>query len=166
MRVKSRHDVSARELKRIRERIRNDLGEDFLTFLEGRRIETCTTDLETDMIFVEGEPRFFLSEKMIFPTLKAFMDKDVRAMPFHVTVDMGAVPYVVNGADIMRPGIVDMDTKTHKDDFVIITESANGRPLAVGKLLYDASEIMGMKEGKVVKNLHFVGDKMWGLEGK
>lgn len=165
MKIGSKHDLPRRELKKMKERIATSLGEEFLSFLDGEKIETCSTDLQTDMILVDGEPRFFISEKMIFPTLKAFLNKDVRRMPYHVTVDMGAVPYVVNGADIMRPGIRGIDMNARKDDFVIITEQNHGRPLAVGILLYDAKEIMERKEGKAVKNLHFVGDKMWELEG-
>jgi PUA domain protein len=165
MKIGSRHDLPRRELKKIHLRVEQTLGKGFLHFLDGKKIETCSTDLGVDMILVDSEPRFFISEKMIFPTLAAFLEMDVRTMPYHMTVDMGAVPFVVNGADVMRPGVKELDMSARKGDFVIITEQNHGRPLAVGILLYDASELMERGEGKVAKNLHFVGDKMWALEG-
>jgi len=47
------------------------------------------------------------------------------------TVDMGAVPYVYNGADIMAPGIVDADREIAAGNLVWVRDERNKRPLAV-----------------------------------
>ena len=78
-----------------------------------------------------------------------------------VTVDMGAVRFVVNGADIMAPGIVDVDPGIEEGDIVWMRDVNNGKPLAVGISLAAGSDIKGMGKGKAVKNIHWVGDKLW-----
>ena len=77
-----------------------------------------------------------------------------------VTVDMGAVKFVVNGADIMRPGIVDIGT-FDSGEFIVIIDVNNKMPLAVGIANMDSSEMESVSSGKVVKNIHYVGDEIW-----
>ena len=81
-----------------------------------------------------------------------------------VVVDAGAVRFVVNGADIMKPGIVSADPEIAAGDLVVIVEERHKKPLAIGRALIPGPEMKG--EGKAVKSLHHVGDQIWkGLEG-
>jgi PUA domain protein len=81
-----------------------------------------------------------------------------------VVVDAGAVRFVVNGADIMKPGIVSADPEIAVGDLVIVVEERHKKPLAVGRALVAGAEMKG--EGKAVKSLHHVGDAIWkGVEG-
>ena len=65
-----------------------------------------------------------------------------------VTVDMGAVGYIANGADVMAPGIVDVDRSISPGDGVWIRDEKNLQPLAIGKALMDAGEMLKAKDGK------------------
>jgi PUA-domain protein len=78
-----------------------------------------------------------------------------------VTVDMGAVPYVANGADIMAPGIVDADPEIAAGDLVWIRDERNKRPLAVGEAILDANAMVMGKSGKAIRSIHYVGDRLW-----
>ena len=77
-----------------------------------------------------------------------------------VTVDMGAVKFMCNGANVMRPGI-----KNHseflKDDIVCVIEESQHKYLAVGKSLVNSSEMTEMSKGEIIKNLHYISDKYW-----
>ena len=77
-----------------------------------------------------------------------------------VTVDMGAVKFMCNGANVMRPGI-----KNHseflKDDIVCVIEESQHKYLAVGKSLVNSSEMTKMSKGEIIKNLHYISDKYW-----
>ena len=77
-----------------------------------------------------------------------------------VTVDMGAVKFMCNGANVMRPGI-----KSHseflKDDIVCVIEESQHKYLAVGKSLVNSSDMKDMSKGEVIKNLHYISDKYW-----
>jgi PUA-domain protein len=77
-----------------------------------------------------------------------------------VIVDMGAIPYVCNGADVMAPGITDMDAFM-AGDIVVVRDITHGKALAIGRALKNSSDIEAVKKGKVVENLHYVGDSLW-----
>lgn len=80
-----------------------------------------------------------------------------------VTVDMGAIRFVTNGADVMTPGITAADADVAEGDVVWIRDETHGRPLAVGKALLSGPELAAAKEGKGIANRHTVGDALWNL---
>ena len=82
----------------------------------------------------------------------------------HVTVDMGAVKFVYNGADVMAPGIVDADPAIAVGDFVWVRDERNRQPLAVGEALMSGAEMAASEKGKAVRSLHHVGDDLWKLD--
>lgn len=78
----------------------------------------------------------------------------------HVMVDMGAVKFMCNGANVMRPGIRSY-SEFEKDQIVCVIEESQHKFLAVGKAMVQSSELETMKKGEVVKNLHYISDKFW-----
>lgn len=80
-----------------------------------------------------------------------------------VTVDMGAVKFVTNGADIMAPGIVEADPALQTGDWCWIRDERNKQPLAIGRALVPGTAMVRGK-GKAVRNLHYVGDKLWPMD--
>ncbi len=117
--------------------------------------------LDDKIILVNDRPSFFLKDKSYIPTLKLIL-RDILPIK-KITVDMGAVPFVIKGADIMRPGIADIDNSINKGDWVVIVDENNKKPLAIGEALMDSEELKSSKSGKVIRNLHFVGDDIWNL---
>jgi PUA domain protein len=101
---------------------------------------------------------FFRKNGLLFPTLKMV---DLIQLK-RVAVDMGAVPHVVNGADVMSPGIVSADPEIKAGDVVVVVDERHGKPLAIGLALLDGSAMRAPK-GKAVKNIHHVGDEIWRL---
>ena len=83
----------------------------------------------------------------------------LQRFPF-VTVDMGAVKFVCNGAKVMRPGIVDFGS-FKKGDIVMIRDQIHGKALAVGIALENSEAARAMTKGYVIENLHYISDKMW-----
>ena len=99
------------------------------------------------------------------------LKKDGEYLPFlsnteilerfpHVIVDMGAVKFVCNGANVMRPGIR-IHTNFEKDQIVCVKEESKQKFLAVGKSLVSSTEMESITKGEVVKNLHYISDKYW-----
>lgn len=113
------------------------------------------------IILINKKPAFFYHQDKPVPTLKFLQENNVLKK---ITVDMGAVKFVVNGADIMRPGIVDIQEGIAKDDFVAVIDKNNKKPLAVGIALCGSEEMKAMKSGKVIKNIHYVSDELWRRE--
>ena len=93
----------------------------------------------------------------IFPTLKSpFLDR----LP-SVVVDMRAVPHICNGADVMAPGIVEVGGDFELGSLLVVRDVRHNKALAIGSALLSSEEIRLNKKGKAVKNLHYVGDKLW-----
>jgi len=114
---------------------------------EGRRLlvadETLAVQVQNNIVpFLGGNQPELLQR---FPSL---------------TVDMGAVKFVCNGAKVMRPGITGFDS-FKKGDIVVVKDQAHGKALAAGVALEDSEAAKGMTKGYVVDNLHYISDKMW-----
>ena len=97
----------------------------------------------------------------IAPTVRGLLA--FPAQKRFVTVDMGAVPFVYNGADVMAPGIVEADPAIRPGDLVWVRDEKNRRPLAVGRAILDGPTMAREKRGKAVETLHHVGDDLWRL---
>jgi len=78
----------------------------------------------------------------------------------YVMVDMGAVKFMCNGANVMRPGITNY-TKFEKDSVVCIIEESQNKFLAVGKSCVISTDMESMSKGEIVKNMHYISDKYW-----
>jgi len=78
----------------------------------------------------------------------------------YVMVDMGAVKYMCNGANVMRPGIKNY-SKFEQEQIVCVIEESQKKYLAIGKALVSSSELNTMKKGIVLKNLHYISDQFW-----
>lgn len=80
-----------------------------------------------------------------------------------VTVDMGAVKFMCNGANVMRPGVKAF-TEFDKGQIVCITEESQKKVLAVGRALTSSKELAEMSKGQVVENLHYISDTYWEIK--
>jgi len=80
-----------------------------------------------------------------------------------VTVDEGAIRFLLNGADIMRPGIRKLDDWGSPGAIVVVKEEKKGRAIAIGLSTVSGSEASEMTKGSCLKNLHHVGDRYWTL---
>ncbi|MGB9853952.1 MAG: DUF1947 domain-containing protein, partial [Candidatus Bathyarchaeales archaeon] len=121
------------------------------------RMEVVETDFG-EIFLINGKPLLFKTEDKVFPTL-AFTE--FLASAPKVVVDMGAVPHVCNGADVMAPGIVRFEGNFNKGDLVFVVDEKHGKPIALGEIVYTDAEVVKIKHGAVAKNIHFVGDKIW-----
>lgn len=112
---------------------------------------------------LEGLAVFVKVNDTLLPTLIESFNKDMLDRMPSVIVDMGAIPHIANGADIMRPGIVALEGKFKEGELVIVRDERYRKPIAVGKALEKSENTMRAERGKAVINLHYVGDKIWKL---
>ncbi len=112
----------------------------------------------SEVIFVDGVPVAFKREGQFVPVLTNTVA--LEKMP-RVTVDMGAVPHVVGGADIMAPGIRKVEGTFHEKELVVIVDEKHGKFLSVGRSLLGSETLAATKKGKVIVNIHYVGDVVW-----
>ena len=159
LRVRKRHRLRQKEIQNFSAKIEASLGT--RTFDEGDTVDMAETP-DYHVLFVDGASLGMVCEDEPFLTVRGIL-KYGAAKRF-VTVDMGAVPYVANGADVMGPGVVDVDRTITEGDLVWIRDERNLRPLAVGRALVSAGDMLGKPKGRVVSSLHHVGDRLWAMD--
>jgi malignant T-cell-amplified sequence len=112
------------------------------------------------IIFDEKEKLYLgrRGEKEIFPLLR---DEFIVPTLPAVTVDSGAVKFVINGANIMRPGITKIEGGFAPRSLLVVREERHGKAIAIGKSSLSSSDMSSAAKGSVVENIHYVGDKFW-----
>lgn len=150
--IKKRHTLKRKETKKIIDEASETLGEFTASRVEAGEFEDGRT-----VYFLDGEVQLVRDDDGLYPTLNS---RCIEGLP-GVVVDMGAIPYVCNGADVMAPGITDMIGEFEEGDIVVVRDVRHNKALAVGKALKTSREIMDSKKGKVIRNLHYVGDRLW-----
>jgi len=159
--IKKRHSIRKGQVSDLMDRLALQIGPSAALF-HADMIEILETNADVAIYLVNKKPLFMDTGAWVFPTLKGAVQ-----IPFPermVTVDAGAIPYVVNGADVMRPGIVAVSGDVKANCPVQIVEERHKKPLAIGVALMDGQAIMASAQGKMCKSFHHVGDELWNLE--
>jgi PUA domain protein len=127
--------------------------------LLGTKIRVEVNETETvEIFFFNGKPLLARSNGDLFPTL---LFKELLFILPKLVVDMGAIPYVCKGADVMVPGVISINGQFEINDVVIVVDERHGKTLAIGLALLRSENMKNVKNGKILKNLHYVGDKLW-----
>ena len=159
--IRNRHRLKSKELRGIVETLEKEF--DGVFFDDNSTVEVGDVE-DTKFIFVDGQAVLMYFEDKLCLTLKGielFKPKDR-----FVIVDMGAVKFVTNGADVMAPGIIDADKNIKENDFVWICDERNKKPLAVGFAVISGEDMINADSGKAVRIIHYVGDTLWGFVAK
>jgi len=147
-----RHMLRKKETKMIIKQLKETTGIEIKGEME--RVEFN----DEVVILVDGEPIILEYEGKYYFTVYGLLK--FRPERGKVVVDKGAMPYIINGADVMKPGIIYADDNIKKGEFVYVVVEEKETPLAVGIALVDGKEMRNGK-GKAVKNIHHLKDKIW-----
>lgn len=155
LRLRHRRRLKRKEAEPVLEALRDGYGMEIDPELpmDGAEVE------HTPIYLIGGDIIAMEVDGKTAPTLRALLKWPAKKR--WVTVDMGAIKFVTNGADVMAPGITDADPEVRPDDPVWIRDETHGRPLAVGVATQSGPELKEGSKGKVIRNLHTVGDKFW-----
>ncbi len=129
-----------------------------------------TTSNEIELILINEYPSFFKYYNKYYPTLhliaEIISNKGInyaKEVFKYAVVDEGALKPLLRGADVMKPGI--KETKGFKKgDTVIVFLIDKWIPIVIGEALKDYNE--HQERGKIIKNLHRIGDKIWDISEK
>jgi len=156
LKIRKRYHLQKKKLKKLI----NELG-NYSTLIQPKsKVEILESD-PYDIILIDGKPLVMTIDDTYFPTLKGALELEINHK--YVVVDMGAVRFVAKGADVMSPGITETDPDVKEGDLVIIVDETHKKPLATGKALISGPEMVESNEGKAIKTIHYIGDKLWNL---
>lgn len=158
MEIASRHHLRSDAVTDLE----NTLEENFGITLDGDTYELVELDESIfDLVLVDTQPWACYITDEPAPTVKGANahSPDKRV----VTIDTGAISFVSDGADVMRPGIVEADSDIDSDDLVLVAEESHGKVLAIGRSRVAGPDLLG-EEGKVIDSLHHVGDDLFAFD--
>lgn len=152
------HSLSKREIRDIAGRISKNWPKSIVWNIKS--LNAIETEKSGRLLIGEGITVIQTKDDLIVPHL---VEKDLLSHFPYIVVDMGAVGFICNGANVMRPGI------TYFDDFgeleiVVVKDQVHNKSLAIGLSRVDGETMMNLEKGPVINNLHYVGDIFWNLK--
>lgn len=153
-----RYYLRAKEKKSFLKEIAEKLNLDTTEFLNDIFEVVREKTFGHRIFLVNGKASFIKTKGEIFPSL--LNDSILTRFPT-LTVDMGAVPHLCNGADVMAPGVVKINGNFKAGDIIVVIDECFSKNLVICEALYDSSKILKIKHGKVARNIHYINDKFW-----
>ena len=154
--IKNRHRLKSKEIKELQQKIKDKFDMNFFNVSSSVEIGELH---EFKVIIVDNTIDFLILGEDTVLTLRGLLK--YKPNKYYVVVDMGAVGFVVKGADVMAPGIVDADDQIQINDYVWVCDEQHKKPLSVGIALISGLDMKSKKTGKAIKNIHYIGDKLW-----
>jgi len=152
-----RYFLKSKDSLKILEKFHEHTKFDYTRLFGGKpRVEVLETE-RFKIYIIKGKAFAIEVNTFITPTLN--FSEILDTLP-KVVVDMGAVPHICNGADVMVPGIVETDSFEEKT-IVRVVDERHGKNIAVGVSLMSSNKILEAERGKAVKNIHYIGDRIW-----
>ncbi len=164
MNIKQRHFIQKSQIRELQDELLKQYDEKIVAqiFPKKARIELIQTDAGDTLYAVNNVLKLWKSKEGYIPVLTLLLNKQVDLKK--IVVDKGAIRFVTNAADVMRPGITHIEPSIKKGNIVVIVDENHDRALAIGKAMFDAKEMEDKNSGKVVKNLHTIQDNVWKFE--
>ncbi|HJJ96056.1 MAG TPA: RNA-binding protein [Methanocorpusculum sp.] len=159
--IKKRHAIKKSQLSSLMKKLGESIGGDAALY-DAPMIEIAETASKFNIYIIDKKPLIMEQDTWAFPTLRGAVLRPFSGR--RIVVDMGAVPYMINGADVMRPGIVSVTDDVVAGSPALVVDESHDKPLAVVIPLYDAAGIIALEKGKAAKNMHYIGDELWNLE--
>ena len=159
--IVKRYMLSKREKRKILETIENLTGIKFDKHVDVEYVELKDA---SSIYVVEGIPALITTKDLCLPHLKLIVRYKDQVRTPRVVVDAGAIKPIINGADVMAPGIVEVIGEFDAGATIIVVDEKNRFPIAVGRSLVSRQELLSMmlaRRGRAIENMHHIGDKWW-----
>lgn len=113
--------------------------------------------IKDDLLLKNKEPFLIISKDSYLPHLKSVDENKYKC----VYVDKGAIPFILKGATLMRPGIQRIDEGFENGEVILIKDENHNKTIAIGFALLSSKEMLEQSGGKSVDVYHFVSDKYY-----
>jgi len=152
-------ELRKKDIQKISTVLEKEYPVDFAQFIASNKLFKSDITIKDRLITLfhtsDNTPLLFEENGALLPTLYSIR-KFPDLLP-KITVDAGAVKFMINGADLFRPGMVEWD-QFKKDDYVTIINLQKAA-MSVGKTLLASDELPD--KGKVTITLHYLNDDIW-----
>jgi PUA domain protein len=142
-------------------RVLEDFAQRFPIFNIDHHNKKVLEEVEVEngrLFLLDSKPFAISSANGLFPSL---LNEDLLKVLPSIVVDMGAIPHVCNGADIMRPGIREINGKFKNGAVLVVKDIKFGKSIGICVAEASSEDMREMKKGKAARNVHYVGDVFW-----
>ena len=142
-------------------RVLQEFGQKFPAFAADLHSKQVVEEIDVEngkLYILENKPFAVSTASGLFPSL--LNDDVLRTLP-SITVDMGAIPHICNGADIMRPGIRVINGEFGEGAVLLVKDIKFGKSIGICIAEASSESMQTMGKGKAAQNVHYVGDSFW-----
>ena len=154
-----KEELRKKDIQKVSTALQFKYPEVFANFIASNKLFKSELVIKERIIILyhtsDNTPLLFEEQSIILPTLYSIR-KFPNLLP-KITVDAGAVKFIINGADLFRPGMVEWDP-FEKDEFVTIINLQKAA-MSIGKTLLASKDLSD--KGKVTSTIHFLNDEIW-----
>ncbi|MHA1865621.1 MAG: DUF1947 domain-containing protein [Candidatus Heimdallarchaeaceae archaeon] len=163
MKLKKRNFLSNKEKKKLYDELSSTFGDKALQlFNKNDKLESAVSDKGEKLILKKGRIWFFYYNNNLYPTIRCLRGTKIDISS--AVVDIGAIKFILNGADVMAPGVDSFGSGIKEGDFITIKEEKAKSIIAVGLSLINSEDFDKGKKGKIIKNLHSLKDEYWNFQ--
>ncbi|MCY3853761.1 MAG: RNA-binding protein [Thaumarchaeota archaeon] len=113
--------------------------------------------IDNHTIFTNGNLHIIKINDLFIPSLLSITI--LEQLP-SVFVDINAVKFICNGANVMKPGITN-HTRFMENEIVCVKEESYNKFVAIGISVVSSDIMQTKSKGIIIKNLHYIGDCVW-----
>jgi predicted RNA-binding protein (TIGR00451 family) len=142
-------------------RVLQEFGQKFSAFAAELHSKQIVEEIDVEngkLYILDNKPFAVSTASGLFPSL---MNDDVLKTLPSITVDMGAIPHICNGAGIMRPGIKVINGEFEKGAVLLVKDIKFGKSIGICIAEVSSGSMQTMGKGKAAQNVHYVGDSFW-----
>jgi len=152
-----RRPLKSSEAKQLLQEIKQEFPRFVVDFQSKQPIDEIEVE-GGKLYLLDNKPFVISTDSKLFPSL--LNDELLKMLP-SIVVDMGAIPHVCNGADIMRPGIREIRGEFEKGAVLLVKDVKFGKSIGICIAETSSESMQAMAKGKAAQNVHYVGDKFW-----
>ena len=154
-----KEELRKKDIQKVSSSLQDTYPKKFADFISSNKIFKSDFEIKNRKIILyhtnDNTPLLFEEDNVILPTLYSIR-KFADLLP-KITVDAGAVKFMINGADLFRPGMVEWDS-FDKEQYVTIINLQKAA-MSIGKTLMGSNELPD--KGKVTTTVHYLNDEIW-----
>jgi len=160
LKVKQRYFLRNKDIKLLLNKIKPMYPKLYEQIVMVNDIKIEYLSIDSISVYVLGnKPILIEMGDKLYPTIN-ILNKVGECLP-KIVVDQGAIPHIINGADVMAPGISQIIGDFKENSIVQIVEKSHNMVIAIGVSIFSSDTIRNMRRGKVIRNIHHVNDKLW-----
>jgi len=160
LKVKQRYFLRNKDIKLLLNKIKSMYPKLYeqIVMVNDIKIEYLSID-SISVYVLNNKPILIEMGDKLYPTIN-ILNRVKECLP-KIVVDQGAIPHIINGADVMAPGISQIIGDFKENSIVQIVEKSHNMVIAIGVSIFSSDAIRNMRRGKVIINIHHVNDKLW-----